>query len=152
MMHFAGDLWLVCVADLPSSVRVLNRGDLEKLGLSKDEAIALGRQNVSASLRPLNAVTQPLPPQGFGYIEDNEYESSRILLHGEWAELAATMKGDLIVAVPGDRLTVYGDSGRPQAVPAMAAFARYALDRMQRPISATLFRWTPSGWEPVTNP
>jgi hypothetical protein len=150
LMLFAGDLWLVCVADLPSSVRVLSRGDLEKLGLTIDEAIALGQRNVGAGLQPTSDAVQVLPPQGFGFIEGNDYESSRILFHGEWAQIAASMKGDLIVAVPGSGLTVYGDSGQPDAAPAMAAFARYAMGRMERPISASLFRWTPAGWEPIS--
>jgi hypothetical protein len=42
----AGDLWLICVIDRPRQINMLTDRDLDTLGLSQDEAIALGTQNV----------------------------------------------------------------------------------------------------------
>ena len=147
---FAGDLWLICMADLPSASRVLNVADLRKLGLSKEEAIALGKQNLAASLRPLKSVVQPLPSNGIGTITGDYYESSRLSLHDDWSVLAAQMKGGLIVAVPSNDMVLYGDAAQPNAIDAMGALARDVSRRSQRPISATVFRWSKGGWEPVS--
>ncbi|HEX2115092.1 MAG TPA: DUF1444 family protein [Alphaproteobacteria bacterium] len=146
----AADLWIVCVADFPNSVRFINRGDLVKLGLREQEVLALGRENVSAALRPLGIVAKDLPANGIGYIEGDDYESSRILLHEEWAQLAGKMAGDLIVAVPGSGLILYGDAGRAETPRALAELARHMLTRSQRPISATVLKWRPAGWEPLS--
>ncbi len=145
----AGDLSLAIVRDEPRKLRFLNARDLEDLALTPDGVMALAMRNITAALRPMDAVAHDAPGQAFFYIEGDDYESSRILLHEEWAQVAKRMGGELLLAVPGSRLVIYGDARRPGMPQAMASFVRDAVKRSERPISATLFKWTPEGWEPL---
>lgn len=147
--RFAGDLWLACVADLPRSTKFLSAGDLAKLGLSQDEAIALGKQNLARQLRPMADVIRDAPANAFGYIEGSDDEASRVLLHDDWAPLAKALNGRLVVAVPESRLVLYGDAARPNALEAMTVLARRIMIQAERPISPTLLQWTTIGWTTV---
>jgi len=143
----AGDLWLICVADLPSAVRPLRQDDIAKLALTEDQAIALGKQNTEAALAPLAEKTHAAPQMGIAYAIGDFYDSSRILLHDDWAELSKKMDGHLMVAVPATDLVVYGDGTTPAEVEALHDFVVLAAGKAPRPLSATLLLWTPAGWE-----
>jgi hypothetical protein len=145
----AGDVWFVCVVDQPRNIMSLNDERAKSIGLSRDEAISLGKKNVSAALRPLASVIKELPENGIGYLDGDFYESSRFALHDEWKPLSKKLNGNLIVAVPASDLLIYGDGSNKQHIDAMAALAAHALKKSPRPISATLFRWTKNGWEAV---
>ena len=146
----AGDLWVVCVADSPHSTRVLTNADLKRLKLSIDDAIALGKRNTAAALHPLESTRTKF---GGGTFEtamgDPYYESSRIILHDDWAEIAEKMRGKLVVAVPSSGIVIYGNGASARTIEAMKEFVPYAATKSDRPISSTLLRWTKNGWEPV---
>jgi len=147
--HFVGDLWVVGVADGPDGIKLIRSGDAVTLGLSPDEVMTLAKNNLAIALKPLDAVTHPLPARGFDTVAGEYYEVSRLLLHDEWASLAEQMQGALVVAVPAIDYLLYGDSGCKNAIPAMAAYADYVVAKAQRPISSTLLKWTETGWEMV---
>lgn len=144
------ELWLLCVADRPRGIKPLNKVDLAKLGLSEDDAIALGKQNVAAALPPLSAVIHDLPPNGIGYINGNFYDSSRLLLHDDWSALAKKLHGALVVVVPATDIVVYGEAKDRIALDAIRTFAVRLAQTAQRPISGALLHWTPTGWEIVS--
>ena len=143
-----GELWLVCVIDSPHGVRLLNRGDIKKLGLSDDEAIALAEQNLAAALPPLASVMRP-QIEGIGLVTGDFYDSSRLILHDSWAEESRALHGNLMVAVAATDVLVYGDGANPAKMKMLAGFVAYLAEKAPKPISATLFRWTQSGWETV---
>ena len=147
----AGDLWIICVADSPHSTRILTNADLRLLKLSINDAIELGKRNVSAALPPLSSTQTKFGDGTFEtVIGDPYYESSRIILHDEWLSIAMKMRGQLVVAVPGSGIVIYGNGASKRTVEAMRKFAHYAAGRSDRPISGTLLRWTEEGWEPVS--
>jgi len=148
----AGDLWLICVADLPHAVRPLRQDDLAKLGLTEDQAIALGEQNTEASLPRLAEEVREGPEMGVAYALGNFYDSSRLLLHEDWGELSGKMNGHLMVAVPATDLVVFGDGSTPAGIEALHAFVQFAVAKAPRPVSDTLLHWTPTGWEVVNPP
>jgi uncharacterized protein YtpQ (UPF0354 family) len=147
----AGDIWLLGVIDRQHAIAVLNNAQLAKLGLSEDEAIALGKQNVMAALRPFSSVTGDVPAKGVGVIQGDFYESSRLLFHDDWAALANKLGGQLVIAVPAPDLVIYGKGSDRIALDAISAFVNEAAKKAQRPISATLFRWVPEGWQPISS-
>jgi hypothetical protein len=146
----AGDLWWILVADAPRTARILKVGDLNELKITMEQAIEIGRRNTASSLRPLDIVTRDLPANGIGTIEGSYYESSRLALHDDWAAVASRMSGPLIVAVPGPGLLFYADGGRPHALDALSTLASAAAAKQERPLSATVFKWTREGWQPLT--
>ena len=146
---FAGDLWMLCVANLAHAARLLQIKDADELGLSVDAILEIAKRNTAAGLRPLSEVTRDLPASSIGIIEGDYYESSRLALHDDWAAVAARMNGGLIVAVPSSDVVLYGDAAPPNAIDAMATLAREAAQKSKRPVSVTVFKWTKKGWEPV---
>lgn len=142
----AGDIAMICVVDQPRGFKMLSHADLVKLNLSEDQAIALGLKNVAASLPPLVSVTEDAKQVGFKMASGDFYESSRMLLHDSWAETSKAMGGHLVVAVPQSDMLVYSDGGG-NGVTAVGAFARYVVAKAQKPISSSVFHWTPTGWE-----
>lgn len=145
----AGDVWFVCVIDQPQNTISLSESRAKSVGLSRDEALTLGKKNVTAALRPLATVLKDLPPNGIGYIDGDFYESSRLLLHDEWEPLSKKLNGNLIVAIPTSDLLIYGDGSSTQSIDAIAALTARVAGKSPRPISSTLFRWKKSGWEVV---
>ncbi len=149
---FAGGLWRLCVDDMSRAVKILRLEDLAKLGLSLDEAIALGTKNLAADLPPLSGTYRGVAPRVLGTIQgDGYYESSRLLLHDDWAGLANEMNGHLIVIAPAADQIFYASDEDPDAVEKLAWVADQIISTEQRPISDIVLKWTPEGWQ-VMNP
>jgi hypothetical protein len=145
----AGDLSIVPVAAEKTSMILLNEADLADLGLTADAAIALGIQNVAALLKPLPEVMMGVPGKAVARSDGDDFESSRILLHDDLAELSEAWHGRLIVAVPSSDTMLYGNGSRPEAIPMMRAAIGELMAGAQRPVSATLLLWTRTGWDVV---
>jgi hypothetical protein len=144
---FVGDLWVVCVADRPRTSRFVRADDLAKLGLTREEAFALGRRNLAAALPPMKrGRVQPLQ---IGVLEGDDYESSRLLLHEQWSDLAAQMGGSVPVAAPSSRVLLFIDARGANSVAPLSAHSRVVGALSDRPIPPTVFRWTPSGWHAI---
>jgi hypothetical protein len=146
----AGDLYVLCYFDQPTTMRVTMTNDLAALALTPDTAMARCRRNVRAALPPLAPQLKDLPDRAFAVLEQKDYGSSYFLFPEDWAELAARLGGHLIVAVPDTGVILYGKEEDAQSVDALATLANEAAKKAERPISATVFRWTPSGWQPAT--
>jgi len=142
---FAADIWIAYVFDLPDGMRMLTRGDLAQLGLDEDRLHALALANLEEALTDI-----PHEPLGDGSSvrvvkAGDSYEASRILLHGRWAALARAVKGELLVAAPARDAVLFTGSRED------VAMLRYMSERLaaqqDHPISTTILRWTPKGWE-----
>jgi uncharacterized protein YtpQ (UPF0354 family) len=147
--QFVGGLWALLVADRAHSIKSVSVQDVAKLGLSADAAMSLAKQNVAASLDPLSTAIRDLPPNGIGYINGNFYDSSRLLLHDVWKDLSKSMNGHLIVAAPANDVVIYAAASDPIALDALRTVVKAVAMKSARPLSATLFKWVPGGWEIV---
>jgi len=147
--QFVGGLWALLVADSAHAIKSVSAQNLAPLGLSADAAMSLGEQNVAAELGPLNTAIHELPPNGVGYINGNFYNSSRLLLHDDWKELSKSMNDHLVVAVPANDIVVYAAAGDPIALDAIGIMVKAVGMKSVRPLSGTLFKWVPGGWEIV---
>lgn len=145
----AGELSWVLMADSPQASRIVSVKDLEDLGLTRDQAIDIGRQNVEAALRPFLLVVHPLKPGQIGIISGDYYESSRVGDHALWADIARHMSGQLVVVVPEPMTVLYVDNTSPQALDALVALARQGMQVSRRPLSLQALGWTEDGWVPV---
>jgi uncharacterized protein YtpQ (UPF0354 family) len=135
--------------DLPWTIRMLSEEDNRKLGLSADEVSALGLANTERNLKPLAEVARPVSPGQFGTIVGDAYDSSRVIRHEAWAEVAARQNGVLVVAVPTTDGVIYGAEASPVAVDALRALTRRIAGGSPSPLSGAVLRWTPGGWEVV---
>jgi uncharacterized protein YtpQ (UPF0354 family) len=146
----AGDLWMICVLDQPHGIQTLKKTDLVKLGLTEDQGFALGIKNVAATLPPLEADTHVVKQIGLKFAAGDFYESSRMLVHDSWAELSKSYNGHLVVSVPNNDVLIYGNGGGNGDREVLTAFTKTVLEKAPKPISATLFEWTATGWRVVT--
>lgn len=143
-----GELMEVAVVDFPASIRLSTTEDAKTLGLTEQAVFELGRKNLRATLKPLGDYPQPTADASFRYLADSPYESSRLALHAEWQAVARMLGGELIVAVPAPDLLFYGRGGS-NAVGALRAIAGKAADDSDRPLSASVFKWTEKGWQEI---
>jgi hypothetical protein len=144
----AANLNAVCYFDAPTTMRPATTADLTSLGITTEAAIDVCDQNVRAALPPLPAI---MPREKPGErpaltLEHGDYYSSYILLHDDWAALARSGGGSLLVAVPDDG-TVLFSRDDAQSLVALSAAVRTASQRGERPISTVVLRWTPAGWD-----
>lgn len=143
---FVGDLWIVCALDMPEAIKYLAPGDLAKMGLSLDEAIAIAKQNDAAMFAPLERAAGVLPGDGVGIVSNNAYDSSRLLAFDSWAPIAARTGGQLLVAAPAADAVVFFDARRPKALEIMRRAVAMIAMKETRPLSPQIFRWSPAGW------
>jgi uncharacterized protein YtpQ (UPF0354 family) len=91
-----------------------------------------------------------LKQMGLTFVAGDFYESSRMPFHDSWAEMSKAMGGHLVVAVPNNDFLIYGNGGGNGNRMVLSAFAKTVMAKAPKPMSATLFQWTPTGWEVVT--
>jgi uncharacterized protein YtpQ (UPF0354 family) len=147
---FAGDLVMMCYFDMPAAMRPASRSDLVKIALSRERALDVCRDNTRAGLPRLPTA----PPRhgtsetdAIGYLKGDPYESSYLLLHDDWAQLAEKFGGHLLVAAPDADVIFYSEDAGPASRDALSTLVKKAYGEAERPISTNVFRWTPSGWE-----
>jgi len=142
------DLWVIGVRDRPTTIETLGKGDLDALKLTADEALAAGKRNLEATLRSqLEAAARV--ETGVVALRGDDYLASLLALPDLWAPIAEKFDGELYVAVPASDVVLFADAREKGAAAAVERAARdYAL-RAKRPISLSLFAWTPTGWEVV---
>jgi len=143
---FLAGLWMICVSDEPKTIAFPKAADFAALGLSRDEALTLCKQNTSAALQPIMRIAKPAPAGSIGYLEGDAYQSSRLLLPETWKEFAEQSRGELIVSSPGSDVVFYIQSTDARAVDALSALTHDALKKVSRQISPAVFRWTPQGF------
>ena len=141
------DLWIIGVKATPRGAVYLRMRDLAPIKLSPDEAFVLAAKNLQAALQPLAGVALGAARGGVHHMTGDFYESSRLMLHDAWASDARELDFQLMIAVPMPDVVLFGNASSQSAISAMGMVAHNMLDRAPEPISATLLRWTPTGWE-----
>jgi uncharacterized protein YtpQ (UPF0354 family) len=140
----AADLAVVYVVDRPESTKFLVEDDLAAMKLTRADAIARARQNVAAHLGRLE--TRAVPDHALGALATGEYyETSRLLDHAGWKDVAASMPSGLIVVAPANDVLLYGDASA-EGRAAMGTIAADMASKAEIPVSATVLRWTDAGW------
>lgn len=146
---FVDGLIALPVVDGADSLRMLNRSGAQTLGLSPEQAQARGLANLRAALKPLADVARPVAAGRIGTVAGDAYESSRLLLHGDWAALAQAQAGVLVVALPATDTLLYGADASDAGLGALRAAADEVWQRAPNRLSLLLLRWTDTGWQRV---
>jgi hypothetical protein len=143
---FVGDLAVVYVLDMPDGMKMLSEGDRGKLGLSVEQLNSLALRNLAAACSDLPS--EPVE-KGISLIHAGDsYEASRLLLPSLWQSVAASVKGDLLVAAPSRDFLLCTGSREDHDV--LARFRQLVSLREQsdgHPLSTITLRWAPAGWE-----
>lgn len=133
----------VLAADFPTTTRMVNSSDLDKLGLTNETALALGEKQTVADLPPVPKLAEIkgklIAVSGF------DYGASLILLPERWHDLAVASGGTLFVAVPSDGEVLIGTATRDE-LPPLRTMVANSLAHARRGISGQVYRWSPQGW------
>lgn len=144
----ADDLAAAAYIDLPSALRSALEADFKALSLDRAGALAQAKANHLPGAADFAAsIDRGIPDGEIGLIEDDVYTSSWMALPEAWAETAAAFGNRLIVAVPGATVLLYARDSGPRSVAELRAAARDMANRNERPISTSVYRWTPQGWQ-----
>lgn len=142
------DLDIVCEFDAPTSMRPVMPGDLSKLKLDAAAVLVRAKANMQAVLPPLANEARMLKAGEIGeLVADGGYTSSRLIFPESWSALAGQLGGGLIVAVPADNLVLYARDDGAASVTQLKAAAKAQYAQGERPISTSVYRWHPTGWE-----
>lgn len=144
----AGDLDIVPVIDSPASIRYLGQRDLATLELSQQQAEAIAMRNMRLLQKPLADITKTPPRNGIGIINE-EYAASRLIWPEDWANLAKSAGGNLVVMAPTYDTVIYGAGTTAIQVDALRSLGLNIAKHSQVPLSATVLRLTHEGWEVV---
>ncbi len=144
---FVADLFVVYAFDLPDGIRMMSRTDLGALKLEEERLHALALANLDKATPEMTTeAVQPGSPIRVMHLGDS-YDASRLILHDRWKSIAATVRGDLVVAAPSRDFVYF--TGSREDLPGLRALARRAAAENDHALSATLLRWRAEGWEPL---
>lgn len=146
-----GGFWLMLAQDRPTTIAALPLDAVKPLGLAADQALDVGARNMAADVS--QQVEQVRASRGKGAIiglGGSGYGASLFAFPDLWAPVARKYGGQLLVAVPANDAFLCADGRAPGMAQALAEAAQAAMASMDHPLSATVFRWTPHGWEVVT--
>jgi uncharacterized protein YtpQ (UPF0354 family) len=144
-----GGFCMMWAVDKPTAIELLSSRDLEPLGLTAEEALAIGRKNLVAALRRQLKKGPEEMTDTVGLMTGNPYESSLFAMPELWAPYAAAMGGDLLVAVPAPDVILVAAGGDPGAAGRVAKRARKVMASVNRPFTDMVFRWSAEGWQPA---
>ena len=142
-----GDLWVLCVVDMPGSMQILSSAQLPELKLSSNEALALCKKNSAATLPSLAPAKRDYPWAGVNIVTGDPYDAGWLIFPERWTGIAESLQGDLLVAAPGVDILLYASGAAPDSVAALGRAAALVAAKAQKPLSTAVFRWTPTGWE-----
>jgi len=145
------DLWIIGVRDQPTTIATLGRDDLDALKLTADQALALGKRNLEGTARRVIAQAVDRGAAGVARFHGSDYTASLLAFPDLWQPLAEKFDGQLLVAVPASDVALFADGREPESLAQMLMSVTQTLARAQRPISAAVFEWTPTGWNKIAS-
>jgi len=144
----SGRLVILYVVDDRGAARNAQASDLAESGVTREALRAVVEWNLSQLLvEPLSctshAVTEPA--------HHNYYESSRLLLDKQWADLSARA-GSLVVAAPSNDTLFVACRPSPEVLQRLAVVVQNTYPQAPRPVSSSLLTWTSNGWQELPAP
>jgi hypothetical protein len=106
-------------------------------------------KNLRATLKPLMEVAKVAGQGQIGQLTGDVYQPSRLVLHDDWAPLAAAQNGTLIVVAPATNAVFYIGEDTPVAIDALRTLAKKVIAHAPNGLAVILLRWNAAGWEVV---
>jgi len=145
---FVGHMVVLYLVDDQGAARGAQASDLADSGVTREALRAVVQWNLEHALvEPLtctsHAVSEPA--------RHDYYESSRLLLDQQWAELAARA-GTLVVAAPSNDTLFVACNPTPEVLQKLAVIVENTYPRAARPVSPSLLTWSKNGWRELPAP
>ena len=136
---YVGELWMVLAIDRPAFLVMATIDVLKRFGLDEQSAFGIALQNVARSKRPILDRALPLRGTHFQVLEEDSYEASRLLFHRDWAGVAQSRTGDLIVGVPAFNSIVFGRARTKEDVAALHKITQKRKGKAVQPLTLNSF-------------
>ena len=145
---FLGDMAIVYVFDLPTTMRALTPSDRERLGLAPDALHERAIKNLDALAA---CSVAPIPPGSrvMSLTAGDSYEVSRLLMKAPWASLAKTVEGDLLAAAPARDEILFTGAANPADVAELQRRVEETFSLGEHAVSRAILRYapdSPDGW------
>ena len=141
----AGDLVAVLGADQPNGIAMVSAEQLRTLKLDAKAAFEHARKHLRATHATLDLEKMEGTPVYTNAADDN-YITATMILPELWKPIAGKVSGDLLVAFPARNRVFATGTKDPGAVVGIAKIANVAFQTEDHPITATIFKWSPTGW------
>lgn len=142
---FAPGVSLIVAADYPTTTKLIGASMIAKLGLNRDQALALATRQVLAGL-PKIPTAEELDGKLLS-MPDLDYGASMLLEPARWQPLAVATGGRLFVAIPADNDVLIGTVKPGEDLRKLEKLVAESYAAASRGISPLVYRWSPSGWE-----
>jgi hypothetical protein len=129
---------------------IVSSSVVDSLGLDPASAFDLAIRNTHSTIARLRHVGKPLAQSGFTLLA-GAYDSSRLLMHEDWAAFAKGKKGQLLVAVPGTDVLIYGMVESSDDIKRFRELTTQAVQQAAHPLSRDVYRWRADRWETVVD-
>lgn len=141
--HLAVDV----VYDTPDAVGTVSSEDMDKWGVTFDEALAIARDNLwTVSNEPF----AQLAPGTYVSTWQDTHDATRMFLHDLVWQL--DVKGSHVAMVPDRNVLLVTGSEDAEGLVRMAEEAKSVLDESPRPLCGLAFILTGSTWQPYLPP
>jgi len=143
---FSGRMVILYMVDDQGAARGAQAADLTESGVARDALRAVAEWNLASVLGdPVScrshSVTEGAPHR--------YYESSRLLLDKQWADLAA-QAGTVVVAVPSNDTLLVACNPTPDILQKLSAVVQNTYPQAARPVSPALLTWGKDGWKELS--
>lgn len=127
------------VVDDPSSLRYVNEADLQRWKVTAEEAMELGRRNLTPLTEDRLVLYDERPVQLWHLETGDDYEAARVLAPGFLASLRELVEGAPVLIIPTRSLLFVGGAADPAAVKRLAELAEREYFAGPRELSYALY-------------
>jgi uncharacterized protein YtpQ (UPF0354 family) len=145
---FSGRMVILYMVDDGGAARGAQAADLADSGITRDALRAVVEWNMAGLLETKlsctsHAVTEPA--------HHDYYESSRLLLDRQWADLAARA-GTVVVAAPSNDTLFVACNPTPDILQKLSVVVQNTYPQATRQVSPSLLTWGSEGWKELPVP
>ncbi|HET7538323.1 MAG TPA: hypothetical protein VFK05_00580 [Polyangiaceae bacterium] len=145
---FLGHMVILYLVDDRGAARGAQAADLAESGVTHEALRAVVEWNLAHVLPgPLSCTSHLLTEPA----HHNYYESSRLLLDKQWADLAR-LGGTVVVAVPSNDTLFVACNPTPDTIQKLSVAVQNTYPRAARPVSPSLLTWSADGWRELPSP
>jgi len=145
---FLGHMVILYLVDDRGAARGAQAADLAESGVTREALRAVVEWNLAQVLvGPLSCTSHSVSePAHHDY-----YESSRLLLDKQWADLSA-LGGTVVVAVPSNDTLFVACNPTPETIQKLSVVVQNTYLGAARRVSPSLLTWSSEGWRELPPP
>jgi hypothetical protein len=145
---FAARMVILYMVDDRGAARGAQAADLAESGIAPEALRAVVQWNLGSLLGdPVSCTSHSVSEPA----RRHYYESSRLLLDRQWAELAARA-GTVVVAAPSNDTLYVACNPTPEVLHKLAVIVQNTFPHSPRPVSPSLLTWSEDGWRELPAP